>query len=165
MLKTNVPLLSPVITCITLSYLCFESIFLQVLHPPFDVVCCWGVWLVFIVPHGHPGPQDFVHFSMTASAMAQQPFWTVLTLVSTWTSFPAQLTDLANWNPTFLVSPRGSPSLSKHLPKNKIASPGARTTISVIFLQGHPGTCQQLMNWSMHEKMGAGHLLLPLKSL
>ena len=99
------------------------------------------VLFVFVVPWGHPGPLALVLFSMTVSAMAQWPFWIVLTIISTWDSLLAQLTVLPKWNPTSLVLPRGSPSLSNWHPKNKITSPEAKTTASVI--------CSSRSSWNM----------------
>ena len=79
-----------------------------------------GVWFVFVFPWGHPCPLALVLLSMTVSAMVQWPSWTVLTIIYTWASLPTKLTWPSKWNPTSLVSPRGSPSLSDHQPKNKI---------------------------------------------
>ena len=83
-----------------------------------------GVWVVFVVPRGHPGPLALVPFSMMESAMAQGPSCPVLTIISTWASLSAQLTGPAKWNPTSLALPRGSPSLSDHHPKNWDYLPG-----------------------------------------
>ena len=64
--------------------------------------------------------------------MAQQPFLYGIYSTSTCAVLPAQLTGSVKLNPTSLAFPKGSPSLSDHHPKNKIASPGARTTALVI---------------------------------
>ena len=99
---------------------------------PWMLYAVAGVWFVFVVPWGCPGLLAIVLFSMMASAIAWKLSCTVLTVVSTWSSLPAQFTGLAKWNPTSIALPRGSSSLSNHHLKNKIASPGARTTASVI---------------------------------
>ena len=91
-----------------------------------------GVQFVFNVPWGHLGPLTLVLFSVMATVMAEWPSCTVFTIVSTWASLLAQLTGSPKWNPTFLASLRGSPSLSNYHLKNKIASTGAKTTASII---------------------------------
>ena len=99
-----------------------------------------GVQFVFVVPEGHPGHWPYFSF----------PWWHLQWLNDLpgqySPSFPpksllAQLTGLPKQNPTTLVSPRGSPSLNNHWPKNKIASPGAKTTASVI--------CSSRPSWNM----------------
>ena len=82
-----------------------------------------------------------VLYSMMTSAMAQWHSWMVLTIISTRAFLLTQLTGMAKWNPTSLVSPRGSPSLNNCHPKNKITSTGARTTASVI--------CSSRSSWNM----------------
>ena len=124
-----------------------------------------GVQLVYVVPQGHPGHLALIHFPMMASAMAQQPSSTVLTIISTWASLPAQLTGPPKQNPTSFASSRGRPSLSNHHQKNKIASPEAKTTASVI--------CSSRLSWNISAinkpvhvwGVGVAHLHLPLKSL
>ena len=84
----------------------------------------------------------------------------------TWVCLPAQITGSATLNATSLAFPWERPSLRDHLPQNKIASQGARTTASVI-LSSRPSwdICRQLIGQSTHGELGVTHLSLPLKSL
>ena len=91
-----------------------------------------GAWVALVIPWGHAGSLPLVLFSTTAFAIAWQPSCTVFKVTSTCTTLPAQLTGSVKLNLTSLAFPKGSPSLSNHLPKNKFASPEARTTSSVI---------------------------------
>ena len=90
-------------------------------------------WAAFLIPLGHPGPLAFDFFSITASAIAQKPSWTVLTVASTYAGHLAQLTECVKLNLTSLVLPKGNPSLFNHLPKKNITSPGPRITALVIY--------------------------------
>ena len=83
-----------------------------------------GALITFIILWGCPGSLALVLFSRTASAMAQQPSCTVFTVASTCTVLLAQLTGPVKLNLTSLAFPKGSPSLSDHHPKNRIASLG-----------------------------------------
>ena len=117
-LRMSIPLLSPVITCISPFHLYFRSIFLQAFHPLFDVVC-WCGGLVCLYCSMEPSwPLALVLFYTTVSAMAEQPSWTVLTVISIWAPLLAQLTGLAKWNPTSLSSPRDSPPFEQSSFKN-----------------------------------------------
>ena len=127
MLRMSVLPLIPMITYFIISHLCFRSIFLQALHSTHW--CCMllqGSGWSSLFLGGHHGPLGLLLFSAMAVVMVQWPSWTVLTIIFIWDSIPSQLTELPKQNPTSLVSPRGSPSLNNHHPKNKI------TTSSVI---------------------------------
>ena len=91
-----------------------------------------GILITFIILQGCPGPWALVLFSTTASEMAQHPACTVFMVTSMWGVLPAQLMGPIKLNLTSQVLPKGSPSLSDHCPKNRIASPGPKTTASVI---------------------------------
>ena len=92
-----------------------------------------GAQVAFIILWGCPGSLASVLFSTTASAVAQQPSCMVFTITSTCAILKVQLTEPVKLNLTSLEFPKGSPSLSGCHPKNKIASPVARTMASVIF--------------------------------
>ena len=66
-------------------------------------------WTAHPDPQGHPTPLAFIFFSMTASAIAQQPSWTVSTDASTCTVLLAQLTGPVKLNPTSLALLKGAP--------------------------------------------------------
>ena len=83
-------------------------------------------------PQGHPGPLAFIFFSMVASVIALQPSYTVLMVTSTCGVLPDQLTGPLKPSSTSCVLQYRSPSLSKHLPKNRTASPSNKTTALVI---------------------------------
>ena len=89
--------------------------------------------------------------------MAWQPSCMVFTVTSTCAVLPAQMTGLVKLNPTSLTFPKGSPSLSDHHPKNKIASPGARTTASVI-CSSRPSWNMSAINKPLHVWVGGGQL-------
>ena len=91
-----------------------------------------GASITFIIPLGHPGPLALVLFSTTASTVVQQPSRMVFTVTSTCAVLLTQLTGPVKLNLPSLASPKRRPSLGDHHPKNKVASPGARTTASVI---------------------------------
>ena len=129
-LRMSIPPLSPTITHIAISHLHFKSIFLQALHPLFNVVChCRGP-----VCLGHSSRASWLSglssLFLTVSVMSWWPFCTVPTNIPTWASHPAQLTGLAKWNPTSLASPRGSPSWSYHHPKIRLPPQGLAPQLS-----------------------------------
>ena len=119
-----------------------------------------GIWFVFVVPWGCSGPLALVLFPMMVSVMAQWPSWTVLIVISTWASLPTQLTGPPKWNPTSLASLKGSHSLSYYQPKNKIASPGVKTTASVCHSSG-PSWNMSAINKLVHAWGGEDWLPAP----
>ena len=60
-------------------------------------------WMALHDPWGHTGPLAFILLSMTVSAIAQQPSYTVFTVTSTCIVLLAQLTGPVKLNPTSLA--------------------------------------------------------------
>ena len=122
MLRVSISLFKSTITHITISCLHFGSIFFQAPHLLFNVVCCGGVLGCLSFSPGafcSPGLSSLFHNSICNNL--------VTFLHSIYSCLYLHRSPL-----TFFVFPKGSPPLSNHCPKNKIASPGARTTASVI---------------------------------
>ena len=97
---------------------------------------------------------------MTASTIAQQTSCTVFTVVSTCTVLLAQLTGPFKLNPKFSTLVKESPSLGNWFPKNKIASPGARSTASVIH-SSRPSWNMSAISNPLHAWEGGGWSPLP----
>ena len=149
----SVPLFSPTITHFAISHLCFESIFLQALHPLFDVVCCCRGLVCLCCSLGAPLPpslSSLFHYgicngSMTFLYSAHHHFHL------SFSPGPINWTGQVESNIP-LHHQRGSPSLSDHHPKNKIAYLGARTTASVIHSSRPPWN----INKPVHTWEGGG---------
>ena len=122
MIRTSIFPLSPVITHIGISHLHIIRIFLQALHPHFDVVCHFRGLVCVCCSSGaswSPGLSSLFHNGICNGSTTF-----LCTIVSTRASLLAQLTGPAKLNPTSLTLPRGSSSLSNCCLKNKITSPG-----------------------------------------
>ena len=113
------------------------------------------VLITFIIPLVHPGPLALILISTTASAVAWWPSCTVFMVTSTWVALLAQLMGPVKLNPTSLSFPKGSPSLHDHHPKNRIASPWASTTASVI-CSLRPSWNISSINEPLHSWEGGG---------
>ena len=163
--RTNVPPLSPTITHFAISYLHCGSIFLQALHPLFDVVCyCGGpvclccflgaLWLPSLSSHFHEGIYNGL---MTFLYSAHHCFYLSLS--------PGPINWAVQAESNISCITKGSPSLRNCHLKNKITSPGARTTASVIH-SSRPSLNMLGINTMVHAwEGGAGHLFFPLKLL
>ena len=118
MLRMSISSFECMITCITISCLHFASIFFQAPHTLSNVVCCGGGPGCIHHSLGTSWPPCLSSLSTTASVTAQQHFCMIFTVAPTWAVLHAQLTAPVKLNPTSLVFPKGSPSLSDHHPKN-----------------------------------------------
>ena len=155
MLRTSVSSIRPAINCIANSCLHFGSIFFHAPHPLFNVICHGGGPCYLHHSRRLPGPLALVLFSTTASAMAQHPSCTVFMVASTWVVLLAKLMGPIKLNPSSLAFPKGSPSLHDHHPKNRIASPGARTTALVIWCS-RPSQSLSTIKEPLHAWEGGG---------
>ena len=165
MLRMSSLLFKSAITHIAIPHVHFGSLFFQAPHPFFNVVCCGGACIVFVIPWGDPGPLALILFSTTASAIAWPPSCMVFTIASNCAMLLAQLAWPVKLNLTSLAFPKGSPSLSDYHPKNKITSLGTRTTASVIH-SWRPSWNIPAISELLHTWEGGGWSpSLPLKSL
>ena len=119
-------------------------------------------WVALLSPWGHPGPLAFIFFSMMASAIAQWPSCMVFTVTSTCTVLPAQLTGPLKPSSTSFVFSIEKPLLVKVPSKNRIASPSARTTASVIQSLGQASCNILVISDPLHMWEGGGWLTPPL---
>ena len=157
MLRMSVLLLSPTIT-LFISQLYFGSIFPQASHPLFNVVCCCRALVGLHCSLGHPDPLTIVLFFhddicnglMTLLDRTHCCFHLSLS--------PSPIDWASKAESNIPCITRGMSNLQL---KNKIASPGPKTTASVI--------CFSRLSWNpsainepvMHGEVGAGHLQLP----
>ena len=137
----SVSLLRSMINHIIISHLHFGSIFFQAPHPLFYVVGCGGEPGQLCGPVGtlwSPGLSSLFHKSICNGS--------VTFLYSIYSCFYL----CCSTGPIFWACQAESdihgisqrnPPLSDHLPKNKIASPGSRTTALVI--------CSSRQSWNM----------------
>ena len=124
-----------------------------------------GVWFVFGVPQGHPGPMALVLFPMLASVMAWWHSHKVLTTISTWASLLAQLTGPMKRNATHpLCHKEGATVWVIIVQKIRLASWGQDHSFCNSFFKA---ILEHVSNYWTGPYMGggAGYLLLPLKSL
>ena len=151
----SVSLLSPMIIYIAIPHRDFGSLFLQALHPLFNVVCHCGGPVCLYCSSGVswlPCLSSIFHNSICKGLTT---FLHSAYCHSTWASLLVQLTGWAKQNPTSLLLPRGNPSLNNLHPKNKIASLGARTTASVIH-SSRPSWNKLAINEPVHAWEGWG---------
>ena len=153
-LRMSIPLLSPTIAGFTISHLHFGSIFLEALHPLFDVVFCYRglVYLCFSLGASWPpGLRSFPWW---------HPYGSMTFLDITHSHFHLGLSSgPINW--ATKVEPN-IPCITKRKTlfewlssKNKIASPGARTTASVIH-SSRPSWNMSAINELVHTWEGGG---------